>query len=95
MHGDSVLGLLTRSALVRAMLTDGPDGYVASAMDRSPYRVSPDAALSEILPDLSGARSCALVMDGEKLVGLLTGENVSEFILLRQVSMQQAKTHVR
>ena len=34
-------------------------------------------------------------MDGEKLVGLLTGENVSEFILLRQVSMQQAKTHVR
>ena len=95
MHGDAVLGLLTRSALVRAMLTDGPDGYVASAMDRSPYRVSPDAALSEILPDLSGARSCALVMDGEKLVGLLTGENVSEFILLRQVSMQQAKTHVR
>jgi len=95
MHGDAVLGLLTRSALVRAMLTDGPDGYVASAMDRSPYRVSPDAALSEILPDLSAARSCALVMDGEKLVGLLTGENVSEFILLRQVSMQQAKTHVR
>ena len=95
MHGDAVLGLLTRSALVRAMLTDGPDGYVASAMDRSPHRVSPDAALSEILPDLSAARSCALVMDGEKLVGLLTGENVSEFILLRQVSMQQAKTHVR
>jgi Zn-dependent protease/CBS domain-containing protein len=93
MHGDAVLGLLTRAALVRAMLTVGPDGYVASAMDRNPYRVSPDAALSEILPDLSGARSCALVMDGEKLVGLLTAENVSEFILLRQVSLQQAKLH--
>jgi CBS domain-containing protein len=36
MHGDQVLGLLTRAALVRAMLTDGPDAYVASAMDRNP-----------------------------------------------------------
>jgi hypothetical protein len=28
-------------------------------------------------------------MDGDKLVGLLTSENVSSFILLRQVAMQQ------
>ena len=46
MHGDSVLGLLTRAALVRAMLAEGPDAYVASAMDRNPRRVSPDAPLS-------------------------------------------------
>jgi len=89
MHGDAVLGLLTRAALVRAMLTEGPDAYVASAMDRNPPRVAPDAPLSDVLPDLSAARACALVMDGDRLVGLLTAENVSAFILLRQVSMQQ------
>ncbi len=89
MHGDQVLGLLTRAALLRAMMTEGPDAYVASAMDRNPQRVSPDMPLSEVLQDLSGMRACALVMDGEKLVGLLTSENVSSFILLRQVSMQQ------
>ncbi|HUD98413.1 MAG TPA: site-2 protease family protein [Bryobacteraceae bacterium] len=96
MHGDQVLGLLTRAALVRAMLTEGPDAYVASAMDRNPRRVSPDMPLSEVLQDLSGARGCALVMDGEKLLGLLTSENVSSYILLRQVAMQQqARAHSR
>jgi Zn-dependent protease len=89
MHGDQVLGLLTRAALLRAMMTEGPDAYVASAMDRNPQRVSPDTPLSGVLQDISGMRACALVMDGEKLVGLLTSENVSSFILLRQVSMQQ------
>jgi len=91
MHGDTVLGLLTRRALVRAMMSAGPDSYVAAAMDRNPRRVRPDEPLSEVLQDLSGARSCALVMDGEKLVGLLTSENVSEFVLLKQMTMQQAK----
>lgn len=94
MHGDQVLGLLTRAALVRATLTEGPDAYVASAMDRNPRRVSPETPLSDVLQDLSGIRASALVMDGEKLVGLLTSENVSSFILLRQVGMQQqARAH--
>jgi Zn-dependent protease len=88
-HGDQVLGLLTRAALVRAMLTGGPDAYVASAMDRNPRRVSPDTPLSDVLQDLSGTRACALVMAGEQLLGLLTSENVSSYILLRQVAMQQ------
>jgi len=89
MHGDQVLGLLTRAALMRAMMTEGPDAYVASAMDRTPKRFAPDTPLSDVLQDLSGMRACALVMDGDKLVGLLTSENVSSYILLRQVAMQQ------
>jgi CBS domain-containing protein len=89
MHGDQVLGLLTRATLVRAMLTEGPDAYVASAMDRNPRRVAPDMPLSDVLQDLSGTQACALVMDGDKLVGLLTSENVSSFLLLRQVALQQ------
>lgn len=89
MHGDTVLGLLTRAALVRAMMTEGPEAYVASAMDRNPRRVAPETPLSEVLADLSSPQTCALVMDGEKLLGLLTSENVSSFILLRQVAMQQ------
>jgi CBS domain-containing protein len=89
MHGDQVLGLLTRAALMRAMLTGGPDAYVASAMDRNPRRLSPETPLSDVLQDLSGARACALVMEGEKLLGIVTSENVSSFILLRQVAMQQ------
>jgi len=88
--GSTVAGLLTRAALVRAMMTSGPDGYIAGAMDRDFQRAAPDAPLSEALPNLTGPDRCVLVLDGEeKLVGMLTSENVSEFILLRQ-----AATHV-
>ena len=92
MHGDTVVGLLTRSALVRAMLSEGPDGYVAGAMDRNFTRLSPGQPLQEVLPLVSSPGACALVLEPEdKLVGLLTSENVSEFLLLRQVSIAQAR----
>src|SRR2546425_2505303 len=85
MHGGSVVGLLTRSALIRAMLSQGPDAYVASAMDRNFVRVPPDMDLSEAFAKTSG--SCALVMDGDNLLGMLTAENLSEFLLLRQINL--------
>jgi Zn-dependent protease/CBS domain-containing protein len=91
MHGDEVIGLLTRSALMRAMLREGPDAYVAAAMNRDFPRVPPEMDLATALPLLSAAGSSALVMDGDRLVGLLTAENLYEFILLRQVSIAQAK----
>jgi Zn-dependent protease/CBS domain-containing protein len=91
--GNSVAGLLSRAALVRAMMTGGPDAYIAGAMDRDFQRTNPDAALSEALPSLTGPERCVLVLDSEeKLVGMLTSENVSEFILLRQAANHSA-TH--
>ena len=90
-HGGEVIGLLTREALVRAMLTAGPDAYVAGVMDRNFTRVAPDADLAEVASQLAAAGGCALVMDGDRLVGLLTAENLSEFMLLRQAGMAQAR----
>ncbi len=94
MHGDSVIGLLTRSALVRATLSEGPDAYVSGAMDREFKRFSPELPLSEAMTQLSGPGACALVMDEEnRLRGMLTSENLSEFILLRQAEATQARIH--
>jgi Zn-dependent protease/CBS domain-containing protein len=93
-HGGSVVGLLSRSALVRAMLEKGPDAYIAGSMDRHFKRIAPHTALGEALPLVSGPGACALVMDEEDhLLGLLTSENLSEFVLLRQASMTQARRH--
>jgi hypothetical protein len=50
-----------------------------------------DLALA--LPQLSAAGAVALVMEGDRLVGLLTAENLYEFILLRQVSQARASHH--
>jgi Zn-dependent protease/CBS domain-containing protein len=94
MHGDSVIGLLTQSALVRATLSEGPDAYVSSAMDREFKRFPPELPLSEAMTQLSGPAACALVMDEEnRLRGMLTSENLSEFILLRQAEAAQARIH--
>ncbi len=87
-HGGEVVGLLGRAALVKALAEHGPDSYVAGAMERDYARTHPDADLAEVLPQINQGRSCVLVMDGERLAGLLTAENVAEFLLLRRVGMQ-------
>ncbi len=91
MLGDEVIGVLSRSALLRAMLREGPDAYVAGGMDRNFVRLPPDTDLATALPQLSAPGAVALVMDGDRLLGMLTAENLYEFILLRQVSLAQAR----
>jgi CBS domain-containing protein len=86
-NGDQVIGLLGRTALVRAVATEGPDAYVAGVMDRDYPRLAPDTDLSEVLQVMARAGACALVMQDDKLLGLLTAENLSEFLLLRKVGM--------
>jgi len=94
MHGGSVVGILTRAALVRAMLNQGADSFVAGAMDRNFIRLSPDMPLGEALPQVAGPGAFALVMDQEdRLLGILTAENLSEFLLLRQAAEAQHKAH--
>jgi Zn-dependent protease/CBS domain-containing protein len=96
MAGDNVVGVLSRSALVRAMLTQGPDAYVAGAMDRDFTRVSPDLPLADAVPLVSGSPNAApaLVMDENGgLLGMLTAEHLSEFILLRQAATAQSRMH--
>ncbi|HYO81771.1 MAG TPA: site-2 protease family protein [Bryobacteraceae bacterium] len=89
MHGGTVVGLLARNALLRGMAVDGPEAYVAGVMDRNFPKLTPDSSLEEALP-LMAQTSCALVMDAEgRLVGLLTRENVSEFLMLRKVGLGQ------
>lgn len=89
-HGDKVVGLLGRNLLLKALASEGPDAYVAGVMDRDFLSLDPGAELSEVLPLMAQAGRCALVMEGDKLLGLLTTENLSEFLLLRRFGMEPA-----
>jgi Zn-dependent protease/CBS domain-containing protein len=93
-HGDQVLGLLGRHALLRAMALQGPDAYIAGVMDRNYPTLSPDVDLADVLPTMGRAGSCALVMQGERLLGLLTSENLSQYVLLRRFGMSPAETRI-
>jgi Zn-dependent protease/CBS domain-containing protein len=87
-HGSQVTGLLSRNLLVKAMASEGPDAYVAGVMDRDFLTLEPEMDLAEVLPLMAQAGQCALVMDGERLMGLLTTDNLSEFLLLRRVGLE-------
>ena len=90
-HGDQVIGLLGRRALIRAMATEGPDSYVTGVMDREYTRLSPEMDLAEALPLMAQTGSCALVMQDDRLLGLLTSDNLSQFLVLRSVGMQPSE----
>jgi len=87
-HGTEVVGLLGRNLLIRAIAAEGPDAYVAGAMDRDFLALEPQADLAEVLPLMAQAGRCALVMENSRLLGLLTTDNLSEFLLLRRFGME-------
>jgi Zn-dependent protease/CBS domain-containing protein len=82
-HGEEVIGLLGRTALINAMSQQGGDAYIASVMNREFVRLPPELDLSDALPRMQQAGPCALVMEGSRLLGLLTLENIGEFFALR------------
>jgi Zn-dependent protease/CBS domain-containing protein len=88
MHGNQVVGLLGRNLLIRAIAGDGPDAYVAGVMDRDFIALQPTEDLADVLPLMAQAGRCALVMENGSLLGLLTTDNLSEFLLLRRFGME-------
>jgi Zn-dependent protease/CBS domain-containing protein len=85
--GDRVMGLLGRADLLKAIVSAGPEAYVSSVMNRNFLTLSPDEPLPEAMQKLAAGGSCALVIEDGKLAGLLTVENISEYLLLRKVGL--------
>ncbi len=83
--GEQVVGLLSRSGLLRAMAAEGPEAYVAGAMDREFARLSPEMELTDAAPAVAAGGNCALVFEDGRLAGMLTAENLSEFLVLRKI----------
>jgi Zn-dependent protease len=90
-HGDQVIGLLGRNALLRGLANDGPGSYVAGFMEREFPSVPPDHDLAEVLPLMAHAGACVLVMQDGQLLGLLSSDNLSQFLLLRSVGLQPSE----
>jgi Zn-dependent protease len=86
--GGQVLGVLGRNALLRGMAQEGPDSYIAGYMEREFQSVAPDKDLADVLPLMAHSGACVLVMEEDKLLGLLSSENLSQFLLLRSVGLQ-------
>lgn len=80
--GGEVRGLLTQQALLRALVRDGRDAPVLTAMDAVVAHAAPDEPLATVVERMHAANAPALVMANGKLQGLITPENVVELIAL-------------
>jgi len=84
LSGEQVIGVLMRDGLARGLAEEGPDGYVAGSMEREFPMCAPDDDLESIAEDFARKGYVpAMVMEGDQLIGLLTHENLSEYIMLQ------------
>jgi Zn-dependent protease/predicted transcriptional regulator len=89
--GEHVLGVLTREDVLRAIAQQGSDVRVREAMNREFTTVDSHDMLESALVVLhdSKRRSLPVVHDG-RLVGMLTTDNVGEFLMI-QSALRRAR----
>jgi Zn-dependent protease/predicted transcriptional regulator len=82
-EGEKVVGVLTRSALLAGLAKSGPGSLVGASMDASFRTADPDEPVERALARLRECQCRTLpVLSGGRLCGVLTAENVAEFVMI-------------
>lgn len=79
------IGLLTRDALLRGLSEGAVDDPIASRVDRSARSVAPDDPLERALERMSEGAPSVIVLEAGCVVGLMTGQNLAEWLMIRSV----------
>ena len=83
-HAGEIVGILTRDQLMSALSQQGPAGTVDEAMTTAFETVDAREMLDGAYLRLQQSSSPVLpVMDEGRVVGLLTAENVAEYVMIR------------
>jgi CBS domain-containing protein len=83
-EGDAIVGVLSQRALIAGLKSLGPDARVAEAMERAFLVAHPNDRLDGLFEQLEAAPCPAVpVLKEDRLVGLLTAENVGELLMVR------------
>jgi len=90
--GDHVLGMLTREDMTRSLAQSGPETHVRDSMRRDIATVDPRQKLEQALAMLRecNCRSLPVELEG-RLVGLLTMDNVGEFLSIHSALRQSGR----
>ena len=90
-EGGTVVGVLTRSALMKALAAHGAAYRVGDAMERGFEVADPAEEREEAFARLRRCHCRTLpVVRGRELVGVLTAENVGEFVMV-QSAMREGR----
>jgi stage IV sporulation protein FB len=85
-----VAGVLSRTALLRGLATSGGSGAVLEAMHREVPAIAPTVALEDVLRTMQANPALpVLVLDGQALLGMITLENLTEFVQIAQATQAE------
>jgi Zn-dependent protease/predicted transcriptional regulator len=92
-HGDDVVGVLTRNDIATGLASQGQSAYVATHMRREFKKSAPDLPLTAAM-DLftKDDPTPILVFNEGELQGMVTQENLSEFIMLEHARKEGQKS---
>jgi Zn-dependent protease/CBS domain-containing protein len=84
--GGRLVGVLTRDDVLRGLADGGPQAPIAAALRTRVVTVEPTLPLERALDRLTGGDTPILVVvDGERILGLVTPENLEELLQVRRV----------
>jgi Zn-dependent protease/CBS domain-containing protein len=86
--GGRLRGVLTRDGMIKALASTGPDTPVLDVMERDIPVISHRAPLSKAAEMLhgSGKPLIGVVDESERIIGIITLENLAEFMLVDQAN---------
>jgi membrane-associated protease RseP (regulator of RpoE activity) len=89
----AVVGVLTQPALLKSLAQHGESGLVEESMDRHFVAAAPEEMVDRVFVRLAecACRSLPVVAAG-RLVGMVTPDNVGEFIMI-QTALGNARQH--
>lgn len=93
-HHGEVIGVLTQSGMLKALTSTGPDTLVVEAMQNDVKTVSTDEQLESLLSHFEeGGCQTVIVIDRDQIVGIVTLDNLSEFLRIQQ-AINSSRTRV-
>jgi len=84
LEGHRFAGILTRSDMMNGLSQGGPEALVSAFVKPEPISVSADSPLVPAMNTLrESGLPCLRVIQGDETVGLLTLENVGEYVMVK------------
>jgi len=79
LHGGQLLGVVTRTAVLQALVLHPGDGYVTGVMDRTVHRLDANLSLAEAQEQMSeNGVAVAAVFEGDRFLGLVNLDDLRE-----------------
>ena len=94
--GDRVMGILTRANILSGLQKDGQEQLVTAVMEREFQTAEPGEMLETVLQRLALARIKIMpVIENGKMIGLVSMENLGEYLMVQNALHRREVTQAR